>query len=248
MCIFSKPVIDVSDTKIFARRDGNYQYIAYQMNFEANQELAMILPIPVASSINGKQLSEDEQVQFVDFSEHKDFFAYLHEMTEPMLLGSRGMKGSFSKGTLKVHKVGNFEASFVPSLVDFSRLDERFKLKNEIWDQIPKYANYGFVVFKLHPDSTTVHPMVFKFAMNDQTKLFFPTVHIHDGLVHNLEHFNHVLYCQTEEPDKRISNIWRNGAFAHDKKTYKNVLKPDYTIHKRIITGTQRNEDQWLTL
>lgn len=99
---------------------------------------------------------------------------------------------------LLVIKVGSFEASFVPSLADFSRLDERFKLKDKVWRQLPQYETWGFAVFKLSKDSTTVHPMAFSFP-NAQPKqgLFFPTVHIHDGKVHAEEMFGHTLYCQT---------------------------------------------------
>jgi hypothetical protein len=245
MCIFSKPVIDVSDTKIFARRDGNMQYLAYQMNFEAKEELAMILPIPVVAN------SMEDVVEFKDFSKHKDLFDYLHEICQPrsMLLGSRGItKGSISLDTLKVHKVGSFEASFVPSLADFSRIDERFKLAPEIWNKIPQYKDYGFVVFKLNPTATTVHPMVFKFPMADKNQLFFPTVHIHDGQVHSLEKFNHVLYFQPDEYQLNSIPYRWTEASETPKKNFSGLLRYHNALFYYRLSGTQRNEDQWLNL
>jgi len=48
MCCFSRPVEDVSDTKIFARLgNGVDQFIAYSMSLVAKESLAMVLPLPV---------------------------------------------------------------------------------------------------------------------------------------------------------------------------------------------------------
>ncbi len=48
MCCFSRPVISVSQTRIFARSaEQGRQLLIYQMALNANQDLAMILPLPV---------------------------------------------------------------------------------------------------------------------------------------------------------------------------------------------------------
>lgn len=48
MCCFSQSVRRVANTRIFSRRlDETRQAIAYQMEFAAGSELAMILPLPV---------------------------------------------------------------------------------------------------------------------------------------------------------------------------------------------------------
>jgi hypothetical protein len=52
---------------------------------------------------------------------------------------------------LAVHNVGGLEASFVPRLCDFERLDARFRISSNIWDSLPVYRDYGFAVFKLRP-------------------------------------------------------------------------------------------------
>ena len=46
MCLFSSEVEHVADTRIFARADGDHQYLAYQMQLRSQRELAMILPLP----------------------------------------------------------------------------------------------------------------------------------------------------------------------------------------------------------
>ena len=46
------------------------------------------------------------------------------------------------------------------------------------------------------PRTRTVHPMAFEFPRRAPAALFFPTVHIHDGEVHETAMFDHRLYCQ----------------------------------------------------
>ena len=51
MCCFSRPVVSVSDTKIFVRpQDKGRQFLVYNMSIEARSELAMILPLPADES------------------------------------------------------------------------------------------------------------------------------------------------------------------------------------------------------
>src|SRR2546423_1370317 len=48
MCCFSRPVLSVSGTHIFARAGGGgRQFLVYEMTLNGREELAMILPIPV---------------------------------------------------------------------------------------------------------------------------------------------------------------------------------------------------------
>src|SRR5207248_7445223 len=101
---------------------------------------------------------------------------------------------SKSDGLLNVVDVGSFEASFVPTIPDFERLDERFRLPTGTWDQLPQYKQYGFTVFKLKPGAKVIHPMAFEFPRAAPARLFFPTVHIHDGKVHDTATFDHALY------------------------------------------------------
>src|SRR5207237_3725851 len=112
----------------------------------------------------------------------------------------RGAAGSLTKDgpkpALKVVEVGSFIASFVPSVKDFSRLDERFRLPADVWDKLPQYKDWGFAVFQLKKGEQKVHPMAFEFPRADRAKLFFPTVHIHDGTVKPKAKFDHMLFCQ----------------------------------------------------
>jgi len=198
MCCFTGPVSSVDNTRIFARwlpgGKPARQLIAYQMDFKAKRDLAMVLPLPVVPG------SGEQAVQFLNLEKEPEFFTKLKELfPEPQNYGGVGkgpvMISTAAEETLEVVKVGSFEASFAPfapALADFARLDKRFRMGKGVWEQLPQYKDWGFAVFKLRRDSTTVHPMAFSFpnAM-PQAGLFFPTVHIHDGKVHAAEEFDH---------------------------------------------------------
>ena len=174
MCCFSQPVRSVHSTNIFARpADERRQFLVYSMTLDARKELAMILPLPV------KTPAAENDVEFIDLQGYPNFFADLEHG-----FPSVGDGASFGKSaspataaTLRVLEVGSFEASFVPTIADFSRLDERFRLPHNVWDKLPGYKTYGFAVFKLKPGAMTVHPMAFSFPRQNTNTLFFPTVH-----------------------------------------------------------------------
>jgi hypothetical protein len=200
MCCFSGPVSSVTNTRLYARwlpgSKPARQFIAYQMEYITKREVAMILPLPVVPR------SPEDAVKFLDLEKEPELFEKLEKLwpinpEDKMIVSAPAGYGGRPKA-LAVIKVGSFEASFVPTQTDFARLDRRFRLDDGVWKKLPQYADWGFAVFKLRKDATTVHPMAFSFPSAQPDKgLFFPTVHIHDGKVHAEEEFNHTLYCQT---------------------------------------------------
>ncbi|NND99972.1 MAG: hypothetical protein HKN47_21855 [Pirellulaceae bacterium] len=246
MCCFSRPVKSVSDTSIFARLAGKgWQYLVYNMTFQASEDLAMILPIPTKKNLG------EAAVKFISLENYPDFF-------DDMRLGfpvpvSRGKAGGFaaegvdSALTLEVVDVGAFEASFVPTVKDFGRLDERFRLGEGTWDSIPKYKDYGFAVFKLKQDDHKVHPMAFQFASSIGWRLFFPTVHIHDGKVHRDAKFDHALYCQLRDVDYRHAREWTEStqpaSLFLDMNKSGDLVQADDHCYRRLLKGTMRNVD-----
>ena len=198
MCCFTGTVELVSNTKIFARVEGGEQFLVYEMEFSAAEDLAMVLPIPVAVG------SAEDAVRFINFEDYPDFFTHLSLLfPPPALAGGLGddvaMPVFADEAPLEVHSVGAFDASFVPTIADFSRLDDRFRLPEQVWDDLSGYEDFGFAVFKLTGGrDQRVHPMAFSFPTRDSRSLFFPTVHVHDGTVRSRASFDHVLYCQTQ--------------------------------------------------
>ncbi len=204
MCCFSRSVEHVGATQIFARAvSDERQLLIYSMSLRVSQPLAMILPLPVPPR------PADDAVRFIDLSGYPNFFRDLRAAFPPFEEVARAQGGATALAVekkLTVHRVGDFEASFVPSLDDFARLDERFRLAPEIWAGLPGYADWGFAVFQLSPDKSwlgcardqTIHPMAFEFPRRDPLALFFPTLHVHDGVHHPRARFDHTLYCQVD--------------------------------------------------
>lgn len=190
--------VHVSATRIFARMvDAGRQALVYEMKLVTPVPVAMVLPLPVDVGAG------ERAVEFVDLSGYAGFFDDLDRAFPQIaeLLGEAkgGILRSQSRQKLEVVKVGSFVASFVPTVKDFDRLDERFRLPQKVWDALPRYADYGFAVFQLAAEGKReqkVHPMAFTFRTREPSSLFFPTVHVHDGAVHPHAHFDHTLYGQ----------------------------------------------------
>jgi hypothetical protein len=250
MCCFSRPVELVSNTNIFARssKEGR-QFLVYSMNIQMKEDLAMILPIPVPGG------SPDDAMRFINLKGYAAFFDDMRLGFPKEEIASAGLnepnRGSKDKRKpLPVLDVGDFVASFVPAIGDFDRLDERFRLPDAAWDQLPLYRNYGFAVFKLKKDEKNqqkIHPMAFEFPRTSPKELFFPTVHIHDGKVHPEAHFDHSLYCQATGGETLSMMDWTEsgqlaGQFLKIDKT-KGIVDGESHCHKRTIRGKQKNED-----
>jgi hypothetical protein len=158
-----------------------------------------------------------------------------------------------------VHQVGSFEASYVPSLADMSRLDERFRIPDEVWSRRPEYASYGFAVFKLKKGSKTIHPMAMKFATATPRSLFFPTVHVHDGELHDRARFDHTLYYQITDGATPVAHGPDGKPVAALEATVpiqnrvpvmatRGVTAPDGRVFKLGLHGERANADTRVAL
>lgn len=260
MCCFSQPVIAVNNTQIFARPSGKgTQFLAYQMNYESSVDNAMILPLPV------RQPANDNSLKFIDLSHYDVFFDDLARgfpFQMPPSIGCSGPSETAAGNKLQVFEVGNYIASFVPTLADFDRLAPQFTLRKDVWAQIPQYIDFGFAVFQLASGAMKPHPMAFEFqTANDD--LFFPTMHIHDGEIHASEEFDHILYLQHAGLDSKAYGY--QNAHIEDKSTgfirskypasqfcrvdqSAGLIAGDLLIHRKIVQGNIPNKDTVFTL
>ena len=245
MCCFSRPVRLVADTNIFARasKDGR-QFLVYSMRLDAAEDLAMILPIPVPAK------PPEDAVKFINLEKYPEFFAHMRRgfpsPPPPKSAGRSIIKSEAKKSTLEVVNVGSFEASCVPSVADFDRLDDRFRLPSGVWDQLPQYRDFGFAVFKLKRGNQKVHPMAFEFPRARRNELFFPTVHIHDGTVKPQARFHHDLYCQRSGDESLMA--WKESpgiasSFIKKMEDAQGIVDPDGHCYRREMRGVFANED-----
>jgi hypothetical protein len=258
MCCFSRPVKHVSATRIFARHvDEDRQALVYSMSLEVDEELAMVLPLPVEAA------APEDAVSFVDLSGYPKFFDDLADAfpVRPAFgrARSKAQAASLPRATLPVHDVGDFVASYVPSPRDFHRLDTRFRLSPAFFSARAEYADYGFAVFQLKPKTggwfrkklqkQTVHPMAFTFPSRRPKALFFPTLHVHDGDVPAEATFDHTLYCQTSNdvmaktfPFERSSGPL--GRYVDETRAGALVDSAGFA-YRNVVVHDQPNIDFW---
>lgn len=245
MCCFSKPVKAVADTCIFARPgQAGRQFLVYSMRIDASEDLAMVLPIPVTA----KPMEGD--VRFFNFEEYPEFFDDLAAMyPRPRAAGGVRTPETADEALKLLPKisVGSYEASFVPTVHDFERLDPAFRMPPDAWTAIPQYLEYSFAVFKLKPGVKKIHPMAFDFPRRNPAELFFPTVHIHDGEVHELADFDHMLFMQLgAEGSAPMEGWFESSQHANSKvsteKTHGFVL-PEAHVYRRKMVGNFPNRD-----
>jgi hypothetical protein len=245
MCICSKTA-ELSNTNIFARagKDGR-QFLVYSMVIKAAEELALILPIPTPKA------SKEDAVKFIALDKYEDFFDEMRKGW-PAPRGDGGKAPGNSLGgkddKLKVVEVGSFVASFVPTQKDFERVDEKFKMPEDVWKKLPQYKDWGFAVFQLKKGEKKVHPMAFDFPRAEAKKLFFPTVHVHDGKVEEKADFDHTLYLQASGGENILD--WEESAqpaelFMTKLEKAQGIVDKDH-VYRKTMKGKLKNEDTWV--
>ncbi len=262
MCCFSQPVERVSDTHIFARPGNGQQFLVYSMAYAATSPLAMVLPLPVPAN------PPEDAVRFINLEGYVTFFDDMRRGFPLKLHYPRSPVGraiAVDAPRLKVHDVGRYEASFVPRLDDFDRLDERFRIPADVWQHLPDYQDFGFAVFKLKETrargrsglvgrllprtlkTLRVHPMAFTFPRRNPDLLYFPTVHIHDRQVHPYATFDHMLYCQPDAGLLGYLQGWEESfgpasRFMRIEQT-EGIVEPTAPCWRRPLVGRLENKD-----
>ncbi len=263
MCCFAQPIDRVGSTRIFGRLSGTgTQFLAYQMEYESKTPNAMILPLPTKLPV------AQDAMRFISLESYgkmfNDFQKGFPRKALPTfpLVNTRAMS-AIAAEQLEVHEVGDYITSFVPNASDFDRLDEQFVIPNSTWDLIPDYRDYSFAVFQLTKLKSTPHPMAFEFPTRDTEQVYFPTVHIHDGEVHDYEEFDHILYTQNPALDD-VAGDYRDGNFAdpatklvRSNRIANNFVKteltagmvdPNLLLHRKLIVGNFPNVDQRIAI
>ena len=231
----------VARTRIYARVERDRQHLAYAMQLASSEDVAMILPVPVIAR------APEDAMTFVDLSSYPTLFDELSALfpaPQPAFARNRPLAGEHV-AKLVVHEVGAFEASFVPTLADFARLDPRFRLPDAVWAQLPQHADWGFAVFQLRRGDAKVHPMAFHFPTRDPSRVFFPTVHVHDGAVHERAHFDHELYWQGPQAPHPTDSTSPARVPPHMVARSTGLLLPTL-VGRRVMRGEHANTDTWI--
>lgn len=244
MCIFSGNVTEVTETCIFARMTApKVQAIVYQMAIDAPQDVAVILPIPIIAG------AQENDLRFINLKTYSHFF---RSLDAGFSSGSADpfASDSLEENELKVQQVGSYIASFAPNMAALSKLDPRFRMPADILEKAGPYADYGFAVFQYKPGKQKIHPMALLFASRYADRLYFPTVHIHDGELHEKETFDHRLYCQLRNFGGRTMLEWdessSNAVVFAQAGLSQGILNPATHVYRREMMGEFKNQDQWV--
>lgn len=198
MCMFSKPVDVVSNTKLIyalltdpqSGRRFALQTYENRVKLPAGQpHTTMILPVPVASINSVKLCNDKRQTAAAEqlFTLLHDKFAKQDRAETQDLFGGFTLGASIPTEALPVVKSGSYMVSFVPSIDDLDRCDsDIFKLNNEELKTLLMAAaaaagNTRFVyIVAVLQANTEYHPFAYAYELEKHAKdAFVPTMHFH---------------------------------------------------------------------
>ncbi len=174
MCMFSGPVVDVSNTQIFVGSQNGTTFTAYGMKVDLDRRtpVAMILPVPASS----------ETIKLVDLSRQADFFEVLNENFALKTRGG-GFRSSFGGdflGYIEVQTLGSYDVSVVPTIKDLDRVNpELLTISQRVKETLTRLYREGFCfVVAVLTTSGKYHPLAYSYASTKDVQ-FAPTVHEH---------------------------------------------------------------------
>lgn len=201
MCIFSGPVGAVSRTNILVgavmqshiitvrdRQGGSrrvrrpvpgkppMQLTIYSNTVQLNsggrgEPVAMILPFPLIKGRN--------RVKMYDLSKYPKLFKDLDKMFT-RVEQSNSFDSDYSSDRLKIHNVGSYKASIVPSYEHFKKLEvTKFNISPSVIKLLEQFysTGYGFIVCQIRQNAS-YHPFAYTHEICEG-KLFVPTRHHH---------------------------------------------------------------------
>lgn len=248
MCIFTFPT-EVSNTRIYARESpragGRHQFLVYQMVAQASQDLAMILPLPVPTG------TRESEVHFLAMDHWPQLFEHFNQLFPSLSMSLKfSLFAPFMKRAegayLRRVEVGDYEASFVPTLAHFDQLDPWYCLPPETWNQLPRYADYGFAVLQ----TQTRHPLRPSHGLRISTPRYGPTLLSHRAHPRRPGAFRSRLQTDLRPPG------WKTGfwhpydhpsicALEPHERPFLDLMR---SLHRTRLTGVLPNEDTWLKL
>ncbi|MCG3139886.1 MAG: hypothetical protein HDKAJFGB_00806 [Anaerolineae bacterium] len=233
MSCFSGPISRAVNTRIFARVSAQAtQFLVYQMEYAADNDLAMLLPLPTPPD------AAPDAVRFIDLSAYPHFFSDLaNGMPKP--------RGADALGDAPAYKnfkssVKNFDAAFAPSRAALTKLDAPFRIPDAVWDELPEYHDYGFAVITLRAAANAAPLLALEFKTRNPQLLFFPTVHIQDGHVPANVYFDHDLYCQHHTNWMRS---YDNAPSFMNIALTQGIVAPNRRVEWLAVRGMHPNSD-----
>ena len=185
MCVIVGGVQHVANTKILvAPMRRGHQLTVYQNQVDMTNPTAMILPFPYGN----------KGAELIDLSGYPQIFDDLSRAFSKYELV--GVNNSYSSAkTIKVHQVGSYSVSIVPTIDDFDRLQHHVfsldpNLSGILRGKYPVHA--GFIVCLMNMNAK-FHPIAYVTRRLRSQQLFVPTYHYH-GHIETHPDWDHEIY------------------------------------------------------
>lgn len=227
MSSFSGNLTHLSNTRIFARAtpEGK-QYLVYQMDYAADEDIALVLPLPIPPN------TPPDAVRFIDMVNYRAFFVDM-DKGFPYTRGLQLVPG-------KTRDNARAEPVFLSSAAEFATLEAPFRIPQETWDKLPEYNDFGFAVFKIFAKAPLRSPVAVEFPMRNPNLLYFPTLHIRNGEAAEEANFDLDLFCQARAGWLRTYDV--ASSFMNISKA-QGVLDPGERVSRMTVQGMHPNSD-----
>lgn len=239
MAIFSGSISRTANTRIFARTtNDNKQYLALQLDYAADSDVALIVPLPTPPD------TAPDAVRFIDLAHYPEFFVDLANGFP--IARSVPTPGSVEDGAyVPLPRTTHDEISFIPSRAGLANLAEAYRIPDAALAELPEYHDYGFAVFKLHPDAQSMPPIAVEFPTRSAQLLYFPTLSIKEGKVDTDTYFDIDLFAQAKAGWMRSYDAARSFM---DIERAGSVIDPNLRVERFTVLGMHPNSDIVLDL
>lgn len=235
MCIITSTVDSVSTTRIYISADhANRRQLTIYSNVVASpEENVMVLPVP-----------NPDSVELLDFSHYPDFFTDLKacfiERTQRSYTNNTFLV-SKSTNSLPVFRIGSYDASIVPSIADFPRLQIPMDRTLIPFLKSKYNAEFGFIICRLAPGKKEYHPFAYTHDQHSSYRLFIPTMHYHPG-DYNAD-WDHLIYSPATGlfSSKYKFNTTRHVAWEKLPLSYQWASQVNLDCWEKIGPGDNRD-------
>lgn len=235
--IFSSFVTVTNSVRMYGRRDGDRQFLACELAYSSDGHTAMILPLPTAIK------DRDRWLQTHSLSVYKDLFK---DLDRAFSRDSSIQKAPKSVPVLEY--VNPNHITLCASVTELAKIDQRFRLSNEFWSQLPQYCDGSYAVVIL-PDTGGRLKGVNPFSISFKSRLsgvnepiHFPTLQIRNCYLDRVVQFHYEIYYQGS---RRLLSDYPSTHPIEESMDFirSRPLLVDGLAYKRVLNGKTPNSD-----